>query len=136
MAPAESRRASRATARASRPRDTTKTSIGASADAGVSPSANCFSITRCRSSRAGPRRRDKLGKCDLALDAQVVGAVARRGLEHDISFRLRRAGNIASAARIVQCQFEHLAVRHLLKAHLRACPVERALDASQVEPNG
>ena len=61
--------------------------------------------------------------------------VARRRFEYYVTFRFGRAGNVASAARIVECKFEHLAARHLLEPHLRARPVERTLDASQVEAN-
>ena len=57
-----SKHASRGAARASRRRDTTKTSIGASAVAGVSPSANCFFITSSRSSRVGLRLRGRAGR--------------------------------------------------------------------------
>ena len=62
-------------------------------------------------------------------------AVARRRFEYHVAFRLGRAGNIASTARIVERQFEHLAARHLLEPHLRARPVERTLDPSQIESN-
>jgi len=61
--------------------------------------------------------------------------VARRRFENHVAFRLGGAGDVASTARIVQRQIEHLAARHLLEAHLRTRPVERALDASQVEAN-
>jgi hypothetical protein len=66
----------------------------------------------------------------------MKNAVARRGLEDHVAFRLGRTGNIASTARIVQRQFEHLATRHLLEPHFRARPVERTLDPSQIEANG
>ncbi len=45
------------TARASRPRVTTKTNIGASVGDGASSNANYFSITWFRSSKAGPKRK-------------------------------------------------------------------------------
>ena len=63
-------------------------------------------------------------------------AVTRRRFEYHVAFRLGRTGNIASAARVVERQFEHFAARHLLEAHLRTRPVERTLDASQIEANG
>ena len=62
-------------------------------------------------------------------------AVARRCFEHQVAFGLRGPGNVASAARIVERQVEHLAARHLLESHLRPRPVERTLDPSQVEAN-
>src|ERR1017187_7272216 len=91
-------------------------------------------------SNANPRamqsseKRKRKGR-KLPLDAQMEDAVARRGFEHRVALRLCRTGNVASAARIVERQFEHLAARHLLQSHLRARPVERTLDASQVEAN-
>ena len=63
-------------------------------------------------------------------------AVARGRFEYQVAFGFGRTGNVASAARIVERQFEHLAARHLLEPHLRARPVERTLDASQIEANG
>src|ERR1700722_16385846 len=63
-------------------------------------------------------------------------AVARGRFEYHVAFRLGRARDIASAARIVERQFEHLATRHILEADLRARPVERTLDPSQIESNG
>ena len=63
-------------------------------------------------------------------------AVVHRRFKHHIAFRLCRTGNVASAARIVECKFEHLAARHLLEPHFGARPVERTLDASQVEAKG
>ena len=62
-------------------------------------------------------------------------AVKRRRFENHVAFRLGRTGNIASAARIVERKFEHLAARHLLEPYFRARPVERTLDASQIEAN-
>jgi len=62
-------------------------------------------------------------------------AVACRRFKHHVALRLCRAGNVASAARIVECKFEHLAARHLLEPHFRARPVERTLYASQIEAN-
>src|ERR1700675_625956 len=63
-------------------------------------------------------------------------AVARGRFEYHVAFRLGCARDIAGTTRIVERQFEHLAARHLLEAHLRPRPVERTLDPSQVEANG
>ena len=63
-------------------------------------------------------------------------AVARRRFEDRITFCFRGARDVASAARIVERQVENLTARHLLEPHLRARPIERTLDASQVEANG
>src|SRR5271154_81888 len=71
----------------------------------------------------------------LALDRQVEEAVARDRFEDHVAFRLGGGGNVAGAARVVERQFEHLAMRHLLEPHFRARPVERTLDAAQVEAN-
>ena len=62
-------------------------------------------------------------------------AVAQCRFEHHVALGLRRTRDVASAARIVERQVEHLATRHLLEPHFRARPVERTLYASQIEAN-
>ena len=74
-------------------------------------------------------------RCKLPFDSQMKDAVVRRRFEHHVAFRLCRAGDVASASRIVERQVEHLAARHLLEPHFRARPVERTLYASQIEAN-
>lgn len=54
-------------------------------------------------------------------------------LDYCIAFRLGRAGNITRSAGIVDQQFQGLARRHLFEANLGVRPVERALNAPQVQ---
>jgi hypothetical protein len=66
----------------------------------------------------------------------MENAVAHSGFEHHVALSFCGAGDVASAARIVECQLEYLAAAHLLEAHFRARPVERTFDAPQIEADG
>jgi hypothetical protein len=60
-------------------------------------------------------------------------AVNRTNLADGVTLGLGGAGNIASAARIVDSQFERLTTAHRFEPDLGVGPVERTFHATEIE---
>src|SRR6202044_3332264 len=84
-----------------------------------------------RSSPAGSPAKSQF--VALLLDPQPPQSIDRSHLADCVTLGLRRAGDVASAPRIVDREFDSLAAAHRFESHLRVRPIERAFEPAQIE---
>jgi hypothetical protein len=73
------------------------------------------------------------GARELLFDPHPPGGSVASGFRHRVALGLGGARDIADTSRIVQDQLQGRTARHLLEPHLGMGPVERALEAAQIE---